>query len=453
MRKIKDGNDLLANLTDQNIELEPSRKRRRRSNVQFEAIQEHARNLYNVINRSCTCNQLHRANLRLDARIFDDESVQSSVDAEQAANVRFQVVFLLKNPQWPFDSSLLWQETEIRLLDSKTDQGCARNGKVIQHSQSSSILSGHSHTDMQPQLEIGSTAAKASKLTIRRKKGVRFAEVSSVSIPPGLLVSEKDLGELAQIEHVCNAIRQSMNIQSHSQRCLGYLSNEGRTRLGVYLPQLPLHLPIPPSQKSLADLLSSNPSRSNRLNTAAGNLPLCRGDRLKLALTVASSVLQLYKTPWLQELFHTSDIIISEENVTNIRQHVYVSKDFPEPSSASVQTQTQLIYPLRNVTLFALGRVLTELCLGQPLEALRSPADPLGIDGKANVLTDWSTANRLIEAVYSEAGTRYGDAVRRCLYCDFNERHTSLDDHSFRQVVYDGVVAPLEDDVKDFYQR
>ena len=111
------------------------------------------------------------------------------------------------------------------------------------------------------------------------------------------------------------------------------------------------------------------------------------------------------------------------------------------------------MYPLlRNITLFALGVVLTELCLDQPLEAFRNLDDPLGPNGTANVLTDWSTANRMTEAVHSEAGAYYRDAVRRCIRCDFDQRSTNLDNDAFRQAVYHGMVAPLEDDVKDFFQ-
>jgi len=51
MKRIEKNNDLLANLTDQNMELEPARKRRRRAGPQFKSIQEHAANLYSVINK------------------------------------------------------------------------------------------------------------------------------------------------------------------------------------------------------------------------------------------------------------------------------------------------------------------------------------------------------------------------------------------------------------------
>ena len=78
--------------------------------------------------------------------------------------------------------------------------------------------------------------------------------------------------------------------------------------------------------------------------------------------------------------------------------------------------------------------------------------DPLYVADHATMLRNWITATRLMEAVYNEAGTLYGDAVRRCLHCEFDQRNTSLEDDAFRQAVYDGVVATLEDNVKDFFQ-
>ena len=40
--------------------------------------------------------------------------------------------------------------------------------------------------------------------------------------------------------------------------------------------------------------------------------------------------------------------------------------------------------------------------------------------------------------------------MRRCLHCDFNQRKTHLGDDEFQQAVYEGVVVPLREVVKDF---
>jgi hypothetical protein len=166
-----------------------------------------------------------------------------------------------------------------------------------------------------------------------------------------------------------------------------------------------------------------------------------------LALTLASSVLQLHKTPWLNERWGKDDILFLEGS-----NGPFVSKSFL-PIGTQIQQISAAPFKslpiVRNETIFALGVVLIELCLGSALENMRSIED-LGEDGAANSLTDYMTARRLVSEVYDEGGGRYGDAVRRCIHCEFDQRKASLDVEAFRQSFYQGVIQPLEDDWTDF---
>lgn len=56
------------------------------------------------------------------------------------------------------------------------------------------------------------------------------------------------------------------------------------------------------------------------------------------------------------------------------------------------------------------------------------------------------SANDLINAVYDKSGSNYGDVVQRCLKCEFNitPKHKRLEFEKFRQLVFEGVVEPLE---------
>ena len=105
---------------------------------------------------------------------------------------------------------------------------------------------------------------------------------------------------------------------------------------------------------------------------------------------------------------------------------------------------------IRNPMLFALGVLLIELCLGKPMEELKRTDEKISGDS-SNPTLDWVAADRLVEDVYDEGGSRYGDAVRRCIRCDFDQRGTSLEDEGFQHAVYEGVVLLLEDDLKQFY--
>lgn len=71
-------------------------------------------------------------------------------------------------------------------------------------------------------------------------------------------------------------------------------------------------------------------------------------------------------------------------------------------------------------------------------------------DGLPNILTDFFTAERLQKRVKYDAGTNWADAIRRCIYCEFDQHDTSLENEDFRQAVYQGVVLPLCGDLRYF---
>jgi hypothetical protein len=169
-------------------------------------------------------------------------------------------------------------------------------------------------------------------------------------------------------------------------------------------------------------------------------------------MTVASAVLQLHNTPWLRERWILDDILVHVNNAHDPRRRVYVSKSFPEPFDFQLIRKDEDHPGVRNTTLFALGIVLIELCLGQTLESMRNEHDPLDNMGRVNIVTEWATAKRTMSKVVAEAGNRYGDAVRRCIYCGFDSRDTNLNNDRFREAVYQGVVAPLGDIFNDFDQ-
>jgi hypothetical protein len=59
-----------------------------------------------------------------------------------------------------------------------------------------------------------------------------------------------------------------------------------------------------------------------------------------------------------------------------------------------------------------------------------------------------SIATRLLkkENILDEGGPNYESAVKSCIKCNFDQfREMNLDNDEFRQVVYENVVAVLED--------
>ena len=474
--RVQRNNDMLSNLTSQNLELEPLRAHRNQNlSKHLKKVQKQAKNLYNVINTgwTCHCRDPHKAHLRLDSRLSDTEECKA-----EPTSLRFAVVFSRDSrpdQQIPW----CWQETEIQLIDPP-EQGKPETRLPVEET----VPPNDRKTEPQSQSSITNSLSRASAFFKRTqatskkqapnavKKGVRFEIASSnpqKKTTPTMVSSltNPHLKQLAQIKDLCLMIQNCSKPNVRTDHCLGYLSYQNEPQaLAVYPAHPPAGQdsdPQPPMVSSLADLLSNhdNPTRPY-------NQRLSRANRLELALTVSSSILQLHDTPWLQSnsLSKADIYLIAKEVQANQLSHLedperaFIFSTF-QPNSTSTDPAPATTAPSpnssffpgipRNTTLFALSILLIELCLSRPFETLRDPTlDPLDANGRPNVLTDMSTAWRLMDDVYREAGHRYKDAVRRCLYCDFNQRTTSLDDDAFRQAVYDGVVVPIREVVVDF---
>ena len=123
-------------------------------------------------------------------------------------------------------------------------------------------------------------------------------------------------------------------------------------------------------------------------------------DRLEIAVTLASSVLQLHKTSWLRKYWSSSDVFFHNEEEKNLnaagpRNH----QPYVYWKMSSVDCT--LGYPENNVlmqkhlvhceALFALGSTLIELSFGKTLSDLQSPED---VDSSTDI-TRFNTARRL----------------------------------------------------------
>lgn len=89
---------------------------------------------------------------------------------------------------------------------------------------------------------------------------------------------------------------------------------------------------------------------------------------------------------------------------------------------------------------------LIELSLGQTLSSLQEEGD----QGPDPLITESNTARRVLQEVYDESGLRYGDVVKSCIECSFENRIKDLNDEDFQQAVFDRIVAPLMDDLRVF---
>ncbi|RPB16179.1 hypothetical protein P167DRAFT_570890 [Morchella conica CCBAS932] len=284
----------------------------------------------------------------------------------------------------------------------------------------------HATTKAPPKSSLQIPRSESRPTTPRK---VSFA-VSST--PPISVVSRTPSN---QIKHLCSIIQQAESDQS----CLGVLADKS----GQYLVW-PLMSSSPPESTDLISL-------HNLLDE--GKMPAKR-DTLILGVQLASTVLQLHKTGWLAEDWSSRDIFFHQINTEGlggvpdfkkpfVRQSPDLDPSLQQTQSKEETTKSALIPHDRS--LFSLGIVLIEIWHGFLLEKLqiRTDGDESGFN------TNYMTARRLIGEISSNAGAKYGDAVRRCIQ-GLDHRSGSLDVDDFKSEVHMKVVAPLIDNLKHF---
>lgn len=103
----------------------------------------------------------------------------------------------------------------------------------------------------------------------------------------------------------------------------------------------------------------------------------------------------------------------------------------------------------RNHGVFILGVSLVEVFFHKRLHQMYEAAD-LDPAGKVTDETPHLALERLIYRIRERAGERYGNAVRRCIQCQFDQWYDDINNPDFRQALYQKVVVPLEENWRTF---
>ena len=219
--------------------------------------------------------------------------------------------------------------------------------------------------------------------------------------------------------------------------CVGTLvSNDSKHR--VWAPRAPLAMLTSARVVSLAELLSLPK-------------PLWR-ERLKLGMRLASSVLQLYKTEWLQERWGKQDIYLiqgaSQSRSPSLETPVVCQAFPPEPSVFKASIRSHITRC--NLSLFSLGIVLIELWFWRGIESFEDKSQPYYSSSEETSDTArYHTAQRLIDELYGDVGVNYGDVVRRCII-GLDHKEIQLENDGFKNEAYLKVLQPLREDLERF---
>lgn len=398
IESIEKANKDLGEFTRQSINLEPTRRTRRskRVTVELKLIRKHAASLYQALVRGkawkCQCRNHHQASLRLEPRpqALEDKTLEAD------PNCKFRILLSNTKPSSKPAVRIQWQEIEVRPSISE---------------------------------------AIMSLSPAPAKKGVRFAMATSVkTAPPASSQQHTAINNSASaIADICSIIWES----PHPDERIGFLTDENDCEHKHFLYRANTFSVDKPQSRSLREVLSET-----RANSPRGTL--LKRERLEIAVTLASSVLQLDGTSWLNSRWSTDDIYFHNkagESCTSLTYPYLPWRQCTVVEDLSSATRSLRIgsHLIRSESLFALGLALIELCFGRPLSILRKPEDDDAVEATALE----KCAIRLLDFVYDEMDDVYEVVVRRCLYPPFDVRDMSLDNEDVQQKVYSEIVAPL----------
>ncbi len=160
--------------------------------------------------------------------------------------------------------------------------------------------------------------------------------------------------------------------------------------------------------------------------------------KLWLAVTISSSVLQLYGTPWLSQSFCSSNIIFPRRNNDDrLYDTVFLWKNVEE-EQLSLGEPTSPLAARRNPALLSLGFLLVEIFIGRSLAVDGCPTGQ-------RLVRKFREAHILLPRIRRESGN-YFSAVSRCLG---GELHTAqCDEMQLTEQSYAGVVALLKKELE-----
>lgn len=411
----------------------------------FKQIRGQACGLYSVLATGwrCQCTDVtppHQASLLLEKRI-DTSDRHHGARAQDPSAAALRVLFLLRSES--SQRPLSWQETEIKLMEGEGDNHLSPTSTIVKASAAAML------TDATKTFE-----ASSPDYLHPFKKSVEEVPSPHITVQPPPEANDPTLPDLIEIADLCEAVK-----KAHLETCkgpLGYLSDEKDRRHAFYPSRQPTRFSENAETVTLANLLSKSTRGNVSDHTRTVSMKISRKERYSIALTLASSLLQLYSSPWIGETWSKNDIYFLKAAAGSPRPIVvdkpFITRNFTSHSlQSSVNSMSEQVG--RNTStksIQALGIMLLELCFGEAIED-QSIRSKYLCDGRPNDMTDFCTAKYWLESdALGEGGPDYAEAIRRCLFCAFGRKSTDLEDDELRAAIYTEVVEPLEDAVRKF---
>lgn len=427
LSKIKSANTILHGLVQQNDVLEPNRRRRSQARV-IKLLRMLSQSIYNAIRSTvtCACANTHVIGLELIAR----NAILTPTDEDHEAARKFQFHVVMNSEGRPICwNRLRIQPEEFPQIPAPIPTPSAPASPQAEIN--SKKVKWFSAMNFGPSRQNQSSHQSATQTF------VKFSGILSVlSAGPS-----KQPQSLPIISNMCQIFRGKGKTLS-PETCYGYISDEEKHRFALHPPP-----EAEPSyygtRLTLRNILAGDIARPG------GELPSFNyPERLKLAFSVSSSILHIYKTPWLPKIITLDDIVFLLGNNDDpyslqsdtpyrpfVTQGVFSSGQIAHPAANAAALQ-----PL-NMTILSVGAILLHIITGNIVEHL-DITDSMDM----NAALEWrDVASRLEAEVTQNGGMKYASAVRWCFDNAFGL--AGFEHDQFCQNFYEAVVKRLEGDV------
>jgi hypothetical protein len=250
---------------------------------------------------------------------------------------------------------------------------------------------------------------------------------------------------LQEVKDLCASIQQLHK----STPCIGFsFDTKSKLLRGVYPVDVPNGKCTVSQQVVTLDELLNQPPLVNGRPTK-----LSKKERYGLAVTLASSALQLNSTPWFPDQWSAKDILFQKTSagprLIDIG-HPYVSSRLIEQPNNVPSSPKARGFQNKNTILLALAVALLELYFGVSAEQ-RQASDDAAPDGPigSNPWQLCALAYEWAETEQENLSAAFSNAVNHCLRC-FSDPSSSLKDSEFLQAAVESIVLPLQDELYQF---
>jgi hypothetical protein len=260
--------------------------------------------------------------------------------------------------------------------------------------------------------------------------------------PPYSVVAESTetvAQTLIEVKDLCASIQK----MHKSSPFLGLSFNSKSNLLrGVYPVDSRPEKQVPKEVVTLDDLFNHPPLVNGR------PAKLSKKERYALAVTLASSTLQLASTPWFPDQWSARDICFHRTSTTPRLvdvNHPYVTSQLIETSQSNPKSRQ---FKNKNTILLALAVALLELYFGVSTEKHQGDEHEAG-DASKNIWSLCAMAYEWAESEQENLSAAFSTAVGHCLRC-FSDPGASLEDPEFLQAAVESIVLPLQDELLQF---